>query len=287
MRSYVAHGIHRFLHHKGYHQYFTPIITEADCEGAGETFKASSDWMDESLTVSGQLHLEVGMMSMGKVYTFSPCFRAEKSVTRKHLSEFWMLEVEQPHGDLHSSMNLCEDIIREALFVAAQAAGQDMPKLVDKIESNYMGPFSEPWPRLTYEEVCKELNLKYGDDIGAEAEQKLMYQFRRPVFITHYPKDMKPFYMRKDDKVAYCFDLIFPEVGELVGGSEREHDHGKLQQAMLDSGMDMSKMRWYLDTRKWGTVPHAGFGLGFERLVMYLTGAEKVHDVIPFPVAYK
>jgi asparaginyl-tRNA synthetase len=132
-----------------------------------------------------------------------------------------------------------------------------------------------------------DLGLKWGDDIGSEAEKQITDIYKGPVFITHYPQEMKPFYMRKHDGVAYCFDLIFPEVGELAGGSEREHDHDKLQQAMEESGMDMSKMQWYLDTRKWGTVPHAGFGLGFERLLMYLTGAEKVHDVIPFPVAYK
>lgn len=287
VRSHVAHDIHRYLHHLGFLQYFTPIITQADCEGAGETFSATSDWMNESLTVSGQLHLEVGMMSLGKVYTFSPCFRAEKSMTRKHLSEFWMLEVEQAHGDLGSMMDLCELLVKNACMIAIQVDRQKAQSLKDKMDFYHMdAPDDLPWPRITYKEACERLGLKWGDDIGSEAEQELTYSYKSPVFVTHYPKDMKPFYMRKDGEVAYCFDLIFPEVGELAGGSEREDDHDKLEHAMRETGMDMEKMQWYLNTRKWGSVPHAGFGLGFERLVMYLTDAEKVHDTIPFPVSY-
>ncbi len=291
VRSIASQGVHDVMKELGCYQYFTPIVTEADCEGAGETFRASTDWMDASLTVSGQLHLEVGMMSLGRVYTFSPCFRAEKSMTRKHLSEFWMLEVEMANANLDSMMDVCQGVIRGIMASVVLLHKDGREELAAKLDSHHIGlsrvQNSQDWPRISYAQACMDLDLKWGDDIGSEAEKKITEIYKGPVFITHYPQEMKPFYMRKHDGVAYCFDLIFPEVGELAGGSEREHDHDKLRVAMEGSGMDMSKMQWYLDTRKWGTVPHAGFGLGFERLVMYLTGAEKVHDVIPFPVAYK
>lgn len=289
VRSVASQAVHDFFRKEGYFQYYTPIITQADCEGAGETFKASTDWMSADLTVSGQLHLEAGMMSLGRVYNFQPCFRAEKSATRKHLSEFWMIEAEAENMDLKASMDLCERLVKHVLIVV------EFDKQTKNVARSFIYPeqltTSVPWPRTTYAQVCIDLGLQWGDDIGAEEEKRLTKFHKGPVFITHYPAEMKPFYMRKvaeplKTEVAYCFDLIFPEIGELAGGSEREHDHDKLEKAMKDSGMDMTKMQWYLNTRKWGTVPHAGFGLGFERLIMYLTGAEKVHDTIPFPVSY-
>lgn len=280
-RSLASFAVHDFFNMEGYCQYFTPIITQADCEGAGETFKATSDWLSADLTVSGQLHLEVGMMSLGRVYNFQPCFRAEKSATRKHLAEFWMIEAEALGFDLESTMDLCESLVKHVLLRTTSLIkiGEYNARIIKTADP-------KQWPRITYTEACQKCGVSEGEDIGSEQEKMLTTLYDGPVFVTHYPKGLKPFYMRKEDGYARCFDLIFPDVGELAGGSEREYEHEKLEQAMRDSGMDMEKMQWYLNTRKWGTVPHAGFGLGFERLIMFITGADKVHDVIPFPVSF-
>jgi asparaginyl-tRNA synthetase len=285
IRHHLTQAIHQHLSSEGFFQYYTPIITQADCEGAGETFDIKSDWMSEKLTVSGQLHGEVGMMSLGKIYTFSPCFRAEKSTTKKHLSEFWMIEPEMAWSDLEDSMDVAEDLIRMVVYDIHKKCKYEFEQL--GIDSKELFKFCDgDYARVTYKDICKEFDIKWGEDISSEMEQKIVKKYETPVFITHYPKDMKPFYMKKDDEVAYCFDLIFPGVGELIGGSEREEDYDTLKKSMEDSGLDMDKMKWYLDTRKWGSVPHSGFGLGFERLLMYLTSATKIHDVIPFPVSY-
>ncbi len=285
VRSIASQAVHDFFRKEGYFQYFTPIITQDDCEGAGETFKVASDWLSADLTVSGQLHLEAGMMSLGKVYNFQPCFRAEKSTTRKHLAEFWMIEAESfGFFGLERAMDLCERLVKHVMITV------EFDKHTKGIAKQFVYPpemtTSKPWPRITYAEACLKCGVSAGSDIGSEQEKVLTTLYGGPVFVTMYPKDLKPFYMRKNDESAFCFDLIFPEVGELAGGSERESDHKKLEQAMREGGMDMEKMQWYLNTRKWGTVPHAGFGMGFERLIMFLTGAEKVHDVIPFPNAF-
>jgi asparaginyl-tRNA synthetase len=268
----------------GMFQYYTPIITQDDCEGAGETFKVSSEWLEANLTVSGQLHAEVGMMALGKVYTFSPCFRAEKSTTRKHLSEFWMVEPEMAHYDLAETIAFCESFIRHVIL------GFRMTMSMRHKYEEFAQPYlveGQAWKITTYDQVCSQYGLEYGKDIGTELENKIVADNdQMPVFITHYPQELKPFYMAKKDGKALCFDLIFPEVGELVGGSQREEDHDRLRASMIESGLDVQKMQWYLNTRKWGSVPHSGFGMGFERLLMYLTGAEKVHDVIPFPVSF-
>ena len=284
VRSIASRAIHHFMERKGYHQYFTPIITQADCEGAGETFEVSSDWLKESLTVSGQLHLEAGMMSLGNVYTFSPCFRAEKSATKKHLAEFWMLEVESYFmtAGLHQMMQFGEDLIKHVILQVSSLDSDPAAFILEKSGSHWQ---DKPWMRLSYDRVCEEFWLKWGDDINSELEKAITDKYG-PTFITHYPKEMKPFYMLKDDRHAICFDLIMPKVGELIGGSSREYRHDKLKKSMMETGMDMEKMQWYLNTRRWGSIPHSGFGLGFERLLMYLTDAEKVHGVIPFPVSY-
>jgi asparaginyl-tRNA synthetase len=285
IRHHLTQGIHRFFEDEGFFQYYTPIITHADCEGAGETFVAKSDWMEEKLTVSGQLHGEVGMLSLGKIYTFSPCFRAEKSTTKKHLSEFWMIEPEMAFYDLDETIKLAEKMVKGAISYVISKSEYDFKQL--GVDSSLLTTIVEKdWMKVPYSEIVKSFGVKWGDDISSEIEQKIVSHYGVPVFVTHYPKELKPFYMKKGEFVADCFDLIFPVVGEIIGGSQREEDYQTLKTEMEKSELDIDKMQWYLDTRKWGSVPHSGFGLGFERLLMFITGATKIHDVIPFPVSY-
>lgn len=284
IRHAVTQYIHRFLDSRQFYQYFAPIITKADCEGAGETFSVKSDWLDASLTVSAQLQGEVGMMSLGKTYTFGPCFRAEKSATKKHLSEFWMVEPEAAFYDLEQTMDLAEDMVKYVIENVSSKCAEEL-KILGIEKDSFSTIISEKFKRIEYVDIAKEFDVPYGQDISSEIEKKVTSKYG-PTFITHYPASLKPFYMKKDAGEAYCFDLIFPEVGELVGGSERESDYDTLKKEMESAGLDMSKMQWYLDTRKYGSVPHAGFGLGLERLIMFITKADKVHDVIPFPVHF-
>lgn len=285
IRHHLTQAIHRFLEDEGFYQYYTPIITQADCEGAGETFDVKTDWLEEKLTVSGQLHGEVGMMSLGKIYTFSPCFRAEKSATIKHLSEFWMIEPEMSFYDLKATVEFAEKFVKYIIQYVLLKCKYEFSQLeIDVTE--YHSIISRKWIVLRYVDVCQQFGLEYGEDISSELEKKLVEAFTVPVFVTEYPKELKPFYMKKDDSFAKCFDLIFPTVGELIGGSEREDDYETLKKAMQDASLDLEKMQWYLATRKWGSVPHSGFGLGFERLILYLTKMSKIHDTIPFPISY-
>lgn len=287
-RHFLSQYMQEFLVKDGFVQYWAPLITSADCEGAGETFAVQSDWMDSHLTVSAQLHGEVGMMSLGKIYTWGPCFRAEKSTGRRHLSEFWMIEPEMAFFDLKQTMTLAEQMVKTTLFQLELMHKAEFAKMrVDRKHIQKIVDDLDPWPRLTYREVCEKYGLSWGDDVSAELERKLTSDYDGPVFVTHWPKELKPFYMKTDGDVAVCFDLIFPEVGELIGGSVREEDYDKLKQAMVDTGVDLESMDWYLKTRKWGTVPHAGFGLGFERLLMFACKISKIYDSIPFPVHYR
>lgn len=282
IRHRVTQIIHKFFDDESFFQYYTPIITQADCEGAGQAFAAKSDWLDEKLTVSAQLHGEVGMMSLGQIYTFAPCFRAEKSATKKHLAEFWMIEPEMAFYDLDETIAFTEKFLKSVLFGTTLQSVKDLNVLgIEYCDELVMGS----WIRKKYKEIVEEFGITYGDDISSEMEKKIVKKYG-PTFITHYPSDLKPFYMKKVDGEALCFDLIFPEVGELVGGSVREDDHDTLKFEMEKAGVDMEKMQWYLNTRKWGSVPHSGFGLGFERLLLYITKQEKIHDVIPFPISY-
>lgn len=285
IRHHLTQGIHRFLEDEGFFQYYTPIITHADCEGAGETFTIKCDWMEEKMTVSGQLHGEVGMMSLGKIYTFSPCFRAEKSTTKKHLSEFWMVEPEMAFYDLNETIDLSQRMIKSIVSYVIYKSDYEFRQLGTDI-SLLKSIVEKDWIKVTYSDIVKIFGIKWGDDISSEMEQKIVSHFNSPVFITHYPKELKPFYMKKGESVAECFDLIFPVVGEIIGGSQREDSYEILKNEMELHGLDIEKMKWYLETRKWGTVPHSGFGLGFERLLMFITGATKIHDVIPFPISY-
>jgi asparaginyl-tRNA synthetase len=284
MRHYLSQEFHKFFSSKEFIQYWTPVITQADCEGAGETFGVKSDWLDEKLTVSGQLHGEVGMMSLGHIYTFGPCFRAEKSGTKKHLSEFWMLEPEMAFYSLEETIDLSEDMLKSVLSGVLKY--EDDFKKLETDTTHITSIIDKEWLRMRYEDVCKEFKVKYGEDISSDIEKKIIDKYKVPVYITHWPKELKPFYMKKDEKFALCFDLIFPEVGELIGGSSREDSYEVLKSEMEKSGLDMEKMEWYLRTRKWGSVPHSGFGLGFDRLVTFVCKLQKIHDSIPFPISY-
>lgn len=284
MRHYLSQELHRFFCEKEFIQYWTPVITQADCEGAGETFEVKTDWLDEKLTVSAQLHGEVGMMSLGQIYTFGPCFRAEKSSTKKHLSEFWMVEPEMAFYSLEETIDLSEEMLKSMLSGVLKY--EDDFRKLETDTSHITSILDKPWIKIKYQDVCEEFKLKFGEDISSDIEKLLIDKYKLPVFVTHWPKDLKPFYMKKDDKFAYCFDLIFPEVGELIGGSAREDDYDILKSEMIKSGLDMDKMDWYLKTRKWGSVPHAGFGLGFDRLVTFVCKLQKIHDSIPFPISY-
>lgn len=285
IRHHLTQSIHRFLESEGLYLYTGSLITDDDCEGAGQTFDVKSDWMDRKLSVSSQLYAEVGARSLGKVYTFGPCFRAEKSSTRKHLSEFYMVEPELSWYKLEDIISFTEKFVKESISYVIEKSEYEFKQL--EITTDHLSDILKmDWKVVTYDEICDIFDIKWGDDISSEVEQKVVEYYKSPTFITHYPKDLKPFYMKKDDRVAYCFDLIFPEVGELVGGSERESSYEKLEKSMISSGLDMSKMQWYLDLRRWGSVPTSGFGLGFERLLMFITKSQKIHDVIPFPVSY-
>lgn len=285
VRHAISQYIHKYLSAQGFCQYFAPIITMGDCEGAGQTFSVKSDWLDAHLTVSAQLEGEVGMMSLGRAYTFGPCFRAEKSATKKHLSEFWMVEPEMVMFDIDMTMDLVEDLIKYVFTRVGVDCVEELKLLCPDGISHLVKTGVSKWKRISYEKITEEFGVKFGEDISSEIEKKVTDKYG-PTFITHYPAKLKPFYMRKDAGEAYCFDLIFPVVGELVGGSEREADYDTLKEEMIKAGIDMNKMQWYLDTRKYGSVPHAGFGLGLERLIMYVTKADKVHDVIPFPIHF-
>ena len=288
IRHHLTQAIHKYFDEHAFYQYYTPIITTADCEGAGETFDVTTEWLHEKLTVSGQLHGEVGMMSLGQIYTFSPCFRAEKSTTKKHLSEFWMIEPEMAFYDLEKTIKFAEDFVKAVIDETMKRSKYEFEQLGFSIDYKIaLGKLiTDKWKVVTYDEVCSKFSITWGEDISSDMEKKIVEHFGVPTFITHYPKDLKPFYMKKDERVAYCFDLIFPEVGELIGGSQREDSSEKLEKSILAGGLDPEKMKWYTSTRKWGSVEHSGFGLGFERLLMFITKASKIHDTIPFPISY-
>lgn len=284
IRHRLSKAIHDFFDKDGAFLYSSPLITVADCEGAGETFKVQSDWLEANLTVSAQLQGEIGARALGRIYTFGPCFRAEKSATKKHLAEFYMIEPEYSWYHLDDAIKLAEKFVKSVIKDVRESCEYEFSQI--GIDTKFLYDIDTKWQIKTYDEICQLFDVKWGDDINSETEQKIVSHFGVPVFITHYPKDLKPFYMLKDDRIAYCFDLIFPEVGELIGGSERESSYEILEKSMIDLGLDMSKMQWYLDLRKWGSAPTSGFGLGFERLLMFITKASKIHDVIPFPVSF-
>ena len=319
VRSVLAYAIHRFFNEKGFFYLNTPLITESDCEGAGAMFQVTTLPLDNppraedgkvdyskdffgkaaALTVSGQLEGELGATALGAIYTFGPTFRAENSNTPRHLSEFWMIEPEMAFYEIEDNMDLAEEFIKYCISFALEKAKDDIeflsqmydPELVERLRFVVNNKFV----RLTYTEGVKILEesghkfdfpVYWGADLQSEHERYLVEQhFKRPVILTDYPKEIKAFYMKQneDGRTVRAMDVLFPKIGEIIGGSEREADYEKLLTRINELGIPMKDMWWYLDTRKFGTVPHSGFGLGFERLVLFVTGMANIRDVIAFP----
>jgi asparaginyl-tRNA synthetase len=320
IRSKSAFAIHKFFQERNFNYVHSPIITAADCEGAGEMFQVttlpldkvplqnkavdfSQDFFGEraGLTVSGQLEAEVFACSMGKSYTFGPTFRAENSNTTRHLAEFWMIEPEQAFCDLSGNMQLAEDCVKYLLKDALENCQEELEFLhsrewVDKglketleqvVNSKFeVVDYTDAIKILEKASVTFEYPVKWGMDLQAEHEKYLTDQhIKGPAIVINYPKEIKAFYMRlnEDGKTVRAMDVLVPRLGEIIGGSQREERYDVLKQKMIDSHINPDDLWWYLDLRKYGTVPHAGFGLGFERLLMYITGIQNIRDVIPMP----
>ena len=313
IRSEAAYAIHAFFNGRDFVYVNTPIITASDCEGAGDMFKVTTlentadyqrDFFGKKafLTVSGQLNLECFAMAFGNVYTFGPTFRAEASNTQRHAAEFWMIEPEMAFADLADDMELARDCLVFVTDYVLKSCGEELeflnrfsdPGLLERLEKITKAKFGH----ITYSEAVDlllkcgqkfEYPIKWGMDIQTEHERYLSEKvFEGPVFVTDYPAAIKSFYMRRngDDKTVAAMDLLVPGVGELIGGSQREERCDKLTEAMREKNMKEEDYRWYLELRKYGGVKHAGFGLGFERLVMYLTGIPNIRDVCAFPRTY-
>ena len=319
VRSILAYAIHKFFQDRGFVYVHTPIITGSDCEGAGEMFKVttldldnipktengkidySKDFFNKetNLTVSGQLSVETYCMAFGSVYTFGPTFRAENSNTTRHAAEFWMIEPEIAFADLNDDMQLAEDMMKYIISYVMENAPEEMEffnNFVDKgLFERLNNVLNSSFEHITYTEAIKileenkdkfEYPVSWGSDLQTEHERYLTEQhFKKPVFVTDYPKEIKAFYMRQNDdgKTVAAMDLLVPGVGEIIGGSQREERIDLLNSRIEELGMNLEDYWWYLDTRKYGTVKHAGFGLGFERAIMYMTGMQNIRDVVSFP----
>ncbi len=318
VRSALSFAIHNFFRERGFLYVHTPIITANDCEGAGEMFRVTTldaaappqlegaiDWRQDffgdrtGLTVSGQLQGELFASAFSEVYTFGPTFRAENSNTSRHAAEFWMIEPEMAFADLAEDCALAEDFLRYLVTFALQECGEDLAffderiekGLLDKLEALATAEFqtmsySEAVWRLENAGRSFEFPVVWGADLQSEHERYLTEEVvGGPLFVTDYPTDIKAFYMRQNDdgKTVAAMDLLVPRVGEIIGGSQREERLDVLQAKMKACGIDPQHLWWYLDSRRWGSCPHSGFGLGFERLLMYVTGMENIRDVIPFP----
>ncbi len=319
IRHAMAYAIHKFFNDKGFYYFHTPLITASDCEGAGAMFQVTTmdlnnlpkneeggiDYNQDffgkpcSLTVSGQLEGELGALALGQIYTFGPTFRAENSNTPRHLAEFWMIEPEMAFYELEDNMNLAEEFLKYLIRYALENCREDlefMNKMWDKelIERlNFV--LDNDFVRLDYTEgirILQESGKKFefpchwGADLQSEHERYLVEEhFKRPVILINYPKEIKAFYMKQneDGKTVRAMDVLFPKIGEIIGGSEREADYGKLRARIEELHIPEKDMWWYLDTRRWGSAPHSGFGLGFERLLLFVTGMGNIRDVIPFP----
>ena len=322
IRHNMAMAIHTFFHEKGFFYFHTPIITASDCEGAGQMFQVTTKNLydlkkDEqgsilydddffgrqtSLTVSGQLEGELGATALGQIYTFGPTFRAENSNTPRHLAEFWMIEPEMAFYDKDDLMDLEEEFIKYCVRWALDNCRDDLEflnKMIDKtLIERLESVVSTEFVRLPYTEGIEilqkaiadghkfEFPCQWGDDLASEHERYLVEEhFKRPVIMTDYPKEIKSFYMKQneDGKTMQGTDVLFPQIGEIIGGSVREESYDKLMAEINRRDMDTKTLWWYLDTRRFGTCPHAGFGLGFERLILFVTGMQNIRDVIPFP----
>ncbi len=318
IRSELAFAIHRFFKERGFVYIHTPIITGSDCEGAGELFQVTSldlsslprndgrvdysgDFFGQAanLTVSGQLSAEMFALALGDVYTFGPTFRAENSNTRRHAAEFWMVEPEMAFCDLAGNMNLGEDLIKALVSVVMDNCRDDLELFAKFVDKSLMGTLENigvsDFVRLPYTEAVDilskaprsfEYDVSFGKDLQAEHERYLTEEhFKRPVILYDYPRTIKPFYMRlnSDEKTVAAMDVLVPGIGEIIGGSQREERLEILEARMDETGLPKADYGWYLDSRRYGSVEHSGFGLGFERLLMMVTGINNIRDVIPFP----
>ena len=322
LRSQMAYAIHEYFHKRGFVYLHTPLITASDCEGAGQMFQVttldlnnvpknkkgepdySKDFFGKqtNLTVSGQLEGELGATALGEIYTFGPTFRAENSNTPRHLAEFWMIEPEMAFYDIKDNMDLAEDFIKSLVRYALDNCRDDIQFLNDRYDNTLIerleGVVNTEFVRLTYTEGIEilkeaianghkfEYPVDWGTDLQSEHERFLVEEhFGKPVILTDYPKDIKAFYMKQneDGKTVRAMDVLFPKIGEIIGGSERESDLGKLEARVNELQMSRKSLEWYIDTRRFGSCPHSGFGLGFERLLLFITGMQNIRDVIPFP----
>ena len=318
MRSEMSFAIHKFFKGKGFRYVHTPILTGSDCEGAGELFKVTAldidnppkqdgktDYLQDffgkeaNLTVSGQLSAEMFCLALGDVYTFGPTFRAENSNTRRHAAEFWMIEPEMAFCDLEGNMDLGEELIKYLTTYVMDECAEDLELFAKWVDKNLMATLenaaTSDYVRLPYREAMEilqksgqkfEFEIGFGKDLQTEHERFLTEQhFKRPVIVYDYPKTIKPFYMRlnDDDETVAAMDVLVPNIGEIIGGSQREERLEVLEARMEETGMDKDTYWWYLEARQYGSVPHSGFGLGFERLLMLVTGISNIRDVIPFP----
>ena len=319
IRHNMAMAIHQYFHEHGFFYFHTPIITASDCEGAGQMFRVTTLDMENlprnkkggidyskdffgketSLTVSGQLEGELGAMALSDIYTFGPTFRAENSNTPRHLAEFWMIEPEMAFYDIKDNMDLAEEFIKYLVKYALENCYDDIKFLNDRYDNELLerleGVADTEFVRLTYTEGVKileaagvewEYPISWGTDLQSEHERYLVEKhFKKPVILTDYPKDIKAFYMKQneDGKTVRAMDVLFPKIGEIIGGSEREASLQKLEARIEETDMSRKGLEWYLDTRRFGSAPHSGFGLGFERLLLFVTGMSNIRDVIPFP----
>ncbi len=312
LRSDMAFAIHKFYHEKGFRYLHTPIITGSDCEGAGEMFRIttlnplqSSDikqdffGQEANLTVSGQLSAEMFALALGDVYTFGPTFRAENSNTSRHAAEFWMVEPEMAFCDLEGDMDHAEELVKYLVSHALTNCSEDISLFTDFVDKNLKQLLhtliNEEYARVSYDDAVDllvksgkrfEYKVVKGNDLQSEHERFLAEEyFKKPVFIMNYPKTIKPFYMRLNDdgSTVAAVDLLVPRIGELIGGSQREERIEILEERMEEMGLPKESYWWYLDSRRFGSVPHAGFGMGFERFLMLITGITNIRDVIPFP----
>jgi len=321
VRNRMAFAIHQFFQERGFLYVHTPIVTASDCEGAGEMFRVTTldpenlprneakqidyarDFFGRQahLTVSGQLNVETYCCALGDVYTFGPTFRAENSNTARHLAEFWMIEPEIAFGDLNDDMDLAEAFIKHLLRTALTDCEEDLAFFNQRVETTLLdtlnGIAAANFERMTYTEAVATLKnsgekfeypVEWGVNLQSEHERWLTEKHvRKPLIVTDYPKDIKAFYMRmnEDGKTVRAMDVLVPKIGEIIGGSQREERHDILESRIRGIGMEPKDYWWYLDLRRFGTVPHAGFGLGFERLIQFVTGMANIRDVIPFPRA--
>ena len=319
IRHALAYAIHKYYNDRGFFYLHTPIITASDAEGAGAMFRVTTldpdgapktgegeiDYSQDffgrptNLTVSGQLEGELGATALSSIYTFGPTFRAENSNTPRHVAEFWMIEPEMAFYDINDNMDLAEDFLKYLITYAMEHCSDDLEFLNNMVDKGLLerlrSVLEQPFVRATYTGAVEileksgqrfEFPVKWGADLQAEHERYLVEKhFRRPVILTDYPRDIKAFYMKQNDdgKTVRAMDVLFPQIGEIIGGSQREEVLEKLQNRMREMNIPEDELWWYLETRKFGTVEHSGFGLGFERMIMFVTGMSNIRDVIPFP----